>query len=136
MRSMDIDIRLDGNRRHGRHHLMLLGPVFFACLTCWSVEVPQAATASIPGKAPVIAADPQPAQYWEGHQKGYAEGLEAAKQYNCLRSPAWRPRAWWERAGGSDPGAVASNVGYFDGSEAAYDKVCGVNRTQEKAQIP
>jgi hypothetical protein len=114
-----------------RRHLILLGPAFIVSVTLMPAEASQAATISNPARATVTATDPQPSNsdraYTEDYQAGYGQGIEQAKQLNCLRSPAWRPRAWWGRQ---------SQFGYFDGSEAAYDSVCGVNRPTEKAQIP
>jgi hypothetical protein len=131
MRSMIESLCTDGNQKRIRNHLMLLGPVFIASLTLWPAETSQAATISNSAKAAVTATDPQPPSnseraYREDYQKGHEAGLAEAKQFNCLKSPAWRPRAWYERQ---------NMAGFFDGYEAAYDEVCGVNRPTEKAPL-
>ncbi|GAA1685624.1 hypothetical protein GCM10009733_097880 [Nonomuraea maheshkhaliensis] len=70
-----------------------------------------------------VTADP----YDDGYMEGHEQGLSDAADRNCRQPLWWRPRAYYERQ--KEPReTVQRYLGYFDGYEAAYRKVCKVIR--------
>ncbi len=68
----------------------------------------------------IVAADP----YDDGYRRGHEQGLREAADRDCRRPDWWRSRKWWEQR---QPYEVQQDgLGFFDGYEAAYRKVCKV----------